>query len=460
MRHPLILLPFIILTVSVATRFFAYGMFVDGTYYANIARNLSDGLGSWWSLQVNPSPWGFFEHPPLAIWLQSLAFDVFGDSRYVEKAYSYVCGLLQLGLLMGLSQAVPAQKRAPTFFAALLFAASPLGTWIFNCNMLENTMMLACFGAVWAQIVGMKRNSLMWFLISGVLVFLAFMSKGVLGLFPLATPVAIGLAYGQLRQMVPRSVMVLFGFGAGMLLLWSSEESWRYMVEYYYGQVYNSVSGVRELDNPHAYILLKLLSEILPILGVTLVMWLLAGRPRLWLDTGAATRLWLLIALSASLPLVVSPKNRWYFLVLSTPFYGLALAQGLRSIAYEFEAVCAKRSQRTWCVLGLLMLAVPAVAAHHYQSLRFYPKFHTDFSVMPWAKPTEEWLEVCAHPEELRRRWSLAADFSRDYKVHLSDRQDARFHLVEAGWTGSLPASCVVVHPQGEQVDYRLYDCK
>ena len=65
------------------------GMFVDGVTYASIARNLSEGRGSFWSPSYTASIYPqFHEHPPFGFWLQSLWFRVLGDHLFVERAYS------------------------------------------------------------------------------------------------------------------------------------------------------------------------------------------------------------------------------------------------------------------------------------------------------------------------------------------------------------------------------------
>ena len=65
------------------------GMFMDGLYYAAIARNLSEGVGSFWALHLTNCSFPVFnEHPPLAIWLQSLMFYCIGDNLFIERIYS------------------------------------------------------------------------------------------------------------------------------------------------------------------------------------------------------------------------------------------------------------------------------------------------------------------------------------------------------------------------------------
>ena len=66
------------------------GMFMDGLYYAAISRNLAAGLGSFWFLHFTDFSYPiFYEHPPLAMGLQSIFFYVFGDNIYVERFYAF-----------------------------------------------------------------------------------------------------------------------------------------------------------------------------------------------------------------------------------------------------------------------------------------------------------------------------------------------------------------------------------
>ena len=83
-----------LVSAFVLARVVAQGMFVDGLIYADLSRNLSEGVGDAWRLQFSETLFPVFsEHPPLAIWLQSVAFTTFWDSIYFEKFYSL--GLLQ-----------------------------------------------------------------------------------------------------------------------------------------------------------------------------------------------------------------------------------------------------------------------------------------------------------------------------------------------------------------------------
>ena len=70
-------------------RMTARGMFGDGLLYATMARNMSVGVGSFWKPALSATSYiEFYEHPPLGLALQSLAFRAFGDHFAVERVYA------------------------------------------------------------------------------------------------------------------------------------------------------------------------------------------------------------------------------------------------------------------------------------------------------------------------------------------------------------------------------------
>ena len=87
--------PFLIMVLSIfillcAPALFTEGMFMDGLMYATVAKNLAHGEGSFWFLKFSDTYLtSFHEHPPLIFGLQSLCFNLFGDSVLVERFFSF-----------------------------------------------------------------------------------------------------------------------------------------------------------------------------------------------------------------------------------------------------------------------------------------------------------------------------------------------------------------------------------
>src|SRR3989442_1159270 len=74
----------------------------------------------------------------------------------------------------------------------MFFVILPMTSWAFSNNILENTMTFFIVMAVYCCIVGLNHPnvllSLLYEILSGVCIFLAFLVKGPVALFPLAVP--------------------------------------------------------------------------------------------------------------------------------------------------------------------------------------------------------------------------------------------------------------------------------
>ena len=86
---PYFLIVFALFLGVSAPALFSDGMFMDGLLYATVAKNLANGIGSFWYLHLSETLYPVFhEHPPLAIGIQSILFRILGDSIYIERFYS------------------------------------------------------------------------------------------------------------------------------------------------------------------------------------------------------------------------------------------------------------------------------------------------------------------------------------------------------------------------------------
>ena len=164
------------------------GMFLDGIYYATIARNLSEGIGSFWFLHFTDTSSNIFHgHPPLAIGLQSVFFSLFGDSVYIERIYSLLTFIITGFFIHLIWKGFIDEKYSSYSWAVLFFwAIIPLNSWACSNNLLENTMNIFVASSVFFLIKNIRANDLVYIMISGFCLFFAFLSKGFTGLFPLS----------------------------------------------------------------------------------------------------------------------------------------------------------------------------------------------------------------------------------------------------------------------------------
>ena len=168
------------------------GMFVDGLWYATIANNLSNGLGTFWQpmLTETMAP-EFYSHPPLVFWLQSLFFDVFGHGLFVEKIYATLTFLLTMLMIHKVWREInfDNEKLKKLSFVPLILWFLCERTYAnFPNNLLECTQGVFILSSILFIFKGIRfnnRKSNVLFLIAGLFLALSFLSKGYTGLFPL-----------------------------------------------------------------------------------------------------------------------------------------------------------------------------------------------------------------------------------------------------------------------------------
>lgn len=149
--------------MALSNELWSEGMFLDGVYYATIAKNLSNGLGSFWFLPSIASSDVFHGHPPLAMGLQSIFFSIFGDSIYIERAYSLFTFLITGFFIHLIWKEVMGGKYSSYSWVVLFFLAIiPLNGWACSNNLLENTMNIFVAFSVFFLIKNIRTNDLVY----------------------------------------------------------------------------------------------------------------------------------------------------------------------------------------------------------------------------------------------------------------------------------------------------------
>lgn len=314
------------------------GMFMDGMLYAVVAHNQANGIGTFWepvfSVRGFAGLTTFHEHPPLTFGLQALWFRVFGDAFWVENLYCLVAvGSTALLIARTWTAVVPPghTARRLVWLPILFWIVQPTVHWCFQNNMEENTMGLFTTAAVLAVVSGTGRRWLALHLLAGVLVFLAIMSKGPPGLFPLAAPVlwwvatrqgSFGRAMGGSALMF-LSVLVCLG---STLLLPGALES---LHTYADGRLLHRIAA-QPTVHTHFRILLDLFNAVLGPLLLTLILHFLL-KHRSAHDPNVSTlhrRAWglALIGLAGVVPLMLTLVQKSFYMSPALPIIALALA--------------------------------------------------------------------------------------------------------------------------------------
>jgi 4-amino-4-deoxy-L-arabinose transferase-like glycosyltransferase len=382
-----------------------HGMFFDGVTYATISRNLAVGVGELAHPSLVPGDAGFYDSPPLGFLLEAGFFRALGDHYWVEKLFSALTGVVTAGLIVAIWRRLVGDRgdlRRMSWLPVALWVAVPGWGWMYSNNMLENTLgmfavlaVYAILRATWAESASSARarsasegtaSSLArrasvacWLVTAAMAIAAAVLSKGPVGLYPLATPL---VAYVTLRRRtLVRAVIetiALFALFCGAIgLVCLLPGAAEYFDKYLHGQVLAAMQGRREVVNSilgRFDILWKVVQQvILPLSIAAALVW--TARRNGWMagpavgpmpNAGAtppeggtptprpAIAFSLLTGISASAPIVASLKQSGHYAFPSYAFYALALA--------------------LWCapaVIHLLTAASPATLMRRHRAIRY-----------------------------------------------------------------------------------------
>jgi hypothetical protein len=264
------------------------GMFFDGVTYATISRNLSIGIGDLSHPSFVPGDSGFYDSPPLGFLLQAGFFRALGDHYWIEKLYSALTGVVTAALIVAIWKRLVGHRddlRGLSWLPVALWVAVPGWGWMYSNNMLENTLGMFAVLAVYAALrvsqcpvgnglravpgamasVGssgaperhrgrsLQRSArpLAWLIVAAAAILAAVLSKGPVGLYPLATPL---VAYVALRRVtfvraLVESIALVALFCAMIGLVYRLPGASGYFDKYLHGQVLAAMQGRREVVN-------------------------------------------------------------------------------------------------------------------------------------------------------------------------------------------------------------------
>jgi len=308
------------------------GMFMDGLLYACISKNLSQGIGSFWFPHFSKTLYSFFDQqPPLGFWIQSLFFKIFGENIYVERLYSFSTAIITAFLIAVLWRIVFKNEREIkklSWLPVLFWITIPVCFWTYSNNMLENTMGIFDLLAIIFIVQFIQRQSFLLIVLSGIFIFLASLTKGFQGMFPLATLFFGWLIYRNISfsKMLTGTLLLSFIPVLFYFILLHNDSAYQSLTAYLNHRVINSIKNVAQ-DN-RFYILFRLFLELSPLILLSTIIVLIAKRTQEnnTIPLKKHTSFYLLIGISASFPLMVTREQSGFYLATSLPYYAILFA--------------------------------------------------------------------------------------------------------------------------------------
>ena len=327
-------------------------MYIDGVWYAVISQNLATGQGSAWFPQFSKTIFAaFHEHPPGMFWAQAVFFKIFGGGWLTERLFSLTLYLTTAFLIVHFWKKTFQNNSKPDsvsksqiqqfWFIPILLWQVNLASYYFQpANLLEAPLVildLISIAFLWKVAEG--RKVYLNLLVAAFCLGIAFLTKGFVGLFPLAFLGIYWLVFRStsfFKTIIQTSLLLVFLAAFFGILFWIEPLALESLKSYLDVQVMASLQGERRLyfyRNSRFYILGQMVLVTLPMLLFVLFN---MGVVKFWLKkpieirtffksrVGKLAVVFFLIALSASLPIMLSPRQALPYLLPSIPFFSLA----------------------------------------------------------------------------------------------------------------------------------------
>ena len=352
--------------VLISPAFLTDGMFMDGLYYATISKNLAEHFGTFWAPEFTETfPWGN-GHPPLAFLFQSIPFHI-SKSLLVAKIYSVLtylcCGLLMYWICCELGL-----KKHHFWFVLVLWITVPLVSWGATNNLLENTMAVFILLSVIFYLKSMKSRRFLMLACAGLMLFLAFLTKGFTGIYPLAFPAICWLFVRNttFKDMVIDTFVILLFTTMPFVLVWFlSPAAQQFFKDYFSVQIVRSIQNVHTV-NSRFFIVTRFLREmILPIVIVGGIL-LIAVKQNVFKDSLSSTRnrwalAFLFLTLAGVLPIMISLKQRSFYVLTVFPLISIGL--GLFAEPFLENITFGQKFKTVYKVLTICVI-VAAIGAN------------------------------------------------------------------------------------------------
>ena len=420
----------------ISSSFLTEGMFTDGLFYSVISHKISIGQCSFWHLK-DYSLNDFYSHPPLALQMQSCLLSTFGDNTYCDKIYSVLTYII-VGIIICLIWKKTTGEIETMWMPLFFWITTPLVTWGATNNMLENTMSIFITTSILLCLFEEKIYLLSS--LAGFFVFLAFMVKGPTALFPLSFPLI--QFFFQHEKKISHYVLKTILMSTTALLIFSlmllfSEDALSFFTNYYHSQInvsFNEPSTISRL-----YIVKKWCCEMLIGISIIVVGFIIKHRKQttnrlLELKTTIAQNnniqknvksslKFCILGLCGVLPIMISLKQRSYYIIPTLPFFAIAMALVFKHIYNDNKINSITKHCISYCVF---LIAITLNMIHFGTFSRDKELLH-DLHVFEDILPRNEIVRI---PQSLSHEYSLHEYFSRYLDIKLSTSDDKNKYMI------------------------------
>ncbi len=443
------------------------GMFQDAVLYSSVSHNLSQNIGTFWFPQYSKlnidGLSSFHEHPPLVFGIQAIFFKVFGSSIYVERFYTFLALCINIGLIVLIWRKVfeNDQKLAGLAFLPVLFwIATPICAWSFCNNMQENTLSAFALGTVLLMLYSLdsqKLKPINW-IFAGILICLAVLCKGLPGFFTLSVPFIYWLVKkgGSFRQAFWQTLMLVFTIAAFFGILFSIPESKESLSIYLFERALMRIDSMPTAEY-RLEILWRLFTELIPQFVLMGIIFGLAKRKQVKFHFNKyreQSLFFILIGLSAALPLALTMVQKGFYLVPALPYFSIGLAIIIAPLTLDLMAKRhTKQFNKSFLIISSILF-ITVLGFSWLQKGKFSREQPTMHDVYKIGEVVPKFSAITV-PSEMYDEYNfiLQGFLVRYFNISLDPYEKHEFFLVEKSMNINIPA-----HYKKVAVDTQKYD--
>jgi hypothetical protein len=466
-NYPVWLFTFSVLILLTVPKLIQDGMFLDGMLYTCVSHNMGNGTGSFWFPQYSPSYFNagspfFLEHPPLVFGIQSLFFRLLGDSMYVERFYTFLTLCITAFLINVLWRTIFEKEEAMkkiSWLPILLWITIPSISWSYSNNMMENTLGIFTLSAVIIiyKAVESSQNKFGTLVVSGVFIFLATMSKGVPGFFPIAMPFLHWIIFRKksFLKVLLQTLLILSVPTILYFILFNLPQSHESLLFYLTKRLLGRINDSPSVDN-RFFILKRLLTELIPQILFTLIIILVTKLKKSnvpLISNIACAALFFSIGLAASVPMIFTLVQSGFYLVPSFPYFAIGFSIFISRIVLNYkEGLINKNRQFKICRILSIVLFFFAICFSLMQkgkTLRDRDLLH-DVHAIGNTIPKKSAISV---NQDIANTYVLGCYFIRYYNISLYVDEPKDYLMINK--SGESPVSTDF---EKLNIETKLYD--
>jgi 4-amino-4-deoxy-L-arabinose transferase-like glycosyltransferase len=417
---------------------FADGMFMDGLLYAAVSENMANGSGSFWSPHLSDSLMSsFYEHPPLALGLQSIWFKLFGSSFLIERLYSLFTWVL-IGYLIVLIWEQITKDKKSGWIPLLLLTTIEVVTWSAANNMLENTMTIFVCLAVYSYLKNKNKDQIKWMVIAGISISLGFLTKGFFCLYLWSIPFfAWCFKYKtNFKKMTIESFTLVGSTLLPIALLYFLVPAAQInLTNYINHQVLGSIESVQTVDSRFAILGEFIRNAAIPV-GILLLVIFISKRKK-WtrtpgdLDHKRIVYVFSAVIVSGIIPIMISLKQRGFYIITVYPIFaiviGLVLYPYIKSKWTKIE-LSPSKFKIVKAITILIAIASVTICLVRSNGISRDQDIIEDLKLVVSETGTNLTIDICP---EMRPYWNLHGYYSRyaDITLDFNPQTYQRYYL-------------------------------